>query len=66
MQGNDVDFIGNSDNEHKGLQPRVFEYLFHKAREEMQKGTLYLIKCSHVEIYNEQIMDLLDPSKGVL
>lgn len=35
MQGNDVDFIGNSDNEHKGLQPRVFEYLFHKAREEM-------------------------------
>ncbi|GAB4859030.1 hypothetical protein Ancab_010498 [Ancistrocladus abbreviatus] len=49
-----------------GITPRIFEYLFTriKAEEEGQRdGKLtYSCKCSFLEIYNEQITDLIEPS----
>lgn len=52
-----------------GLIPRVFEALFAAIaeREQMQRcttaGTLrYSVKCSFLEIYNEEVTDLLAPS----
>jgi kinesin family protein 15 len=56
--------------------PRSFEYIFNQIDEMKKKCDLkspskegsqnsfeYLIRCSYLEIYNEQIMDLLDPSQ---
>ena len=46
---------------------RSFEYIFRNIEretlEQQQKGceVQYLVKASYLEIYNEQIMDLLDP-----
>ncbi|KAK8279048.1 hypothetical protein V6Z12_D09G085400 [Gossypium hirsutum] len=49
-----------------GLTPRIFEYLFSRIRmeEESRKDEKlrFSCKCSFLEIYNEQITDLLDPS----
>ncbi|KAJ1403031.1 P-loop containing nucleoside triphosphate hydrolase [Sesbania bispinosa] len=49
-----------------GITPRVFDYLFMriKAEEESRKDykLKYSCKCSFLEIYNEQITDLLEPS----
>ena len=47
----------------RGLLPRCFEYLFSSIKSEMDRsGKEYLIKCSYLEIYQEQINDLLDPN----
>ncbi|XP_059641625.1 kinesin-like protein KIN-12C [Cornus florida] len=49
-----------------GITPRVFEYLFARIREEEEnrrdERLKYSCKCSFLEIYNEQITDLLEPS----
>ncbi|KAJ0680587.1 putative plus-end-directed kinesin ATPase [Helianthus annuus] len=50
----------------RGMTPRIFEFLFARiiAEEESRKDERleYNCKCSFLEIYNEQITDLLDPS----
>ncbi|XP_052143864.1 kinesin-like protein KIN-12B [Oryza glaberrima] len=49
----------------RGLTPRVFELLFSRIKEEQAKHSnkqlVYHCCCSFLEIYNEQITDLLDP-----
>ncbi|XP_022760764.1 kinesin-like protein KIN-12C isoform X2 [Durio zibethinus] len=49
-----------------GITPRIFEYLFSRIRmeEESRKDEKlkFSCKCSFLEIYNEQITDLLEPS----
>ncbi|CAA0829443.1 Phragmoplast orienting kinesin-1 [Striga hermonthica] len=49
-----------------GITPRIFEYLFRRIKEEEESGKherlAYSCKCSFLEIYNEQITDLLEPS----
>ncbi|XP_010512704.1 PREDICTED: kinesin-like protein KIN-12B isoform X2 [Camelina sativa] len=51
----------------RGLTPRVFELLFSRISEEQAKHAErqlnYQCRCSFLEIYNEQITDLLDPSQ---
>ncbi|EFH59709.1 PAKRP1L [Arabidopsis lyrata subsp. lyrata] len=51
----------------RGLTPRVFELLFARLSEEQAKHAerqlKYQCRCSFLEIYNEQITDLLDPSQ---
>ncbi|CAN8275297.1 unnamed protein product [Cochlearia groenlandica] len=53
--------------EQRGLTPRVFEHLFARIKEEQVKHAdrqlNYQCRCSLLEIYNEQITDLLDPSQ---
>lgn len=55
----------------RGLMPRVFEYLMASiAREERKPSTpshgriKFTVKCSFIEIYNEKIYDLLDPTSS--
>ncbi|XP_059645790.1 kinesin-like protein KIN-12F, partial [Cornus florida] len=50
----------------RGMTPRIFEFLFARIRAEEEsrrdERLKYNCKCSFLEIYNEQITDLLDPS----
>ncbi|XP_068655925.1 kinesin-like protein KIN-12D isoform X2 [Aristolochia californica] len=52
-------------NPDRGMTPRIFEFLFAriKAEEESRRDERlkYSCKCSFLEIYNEQITDLLEP-----
>ncbi|KAF6166413.1 hypothetical protein GIB67_034964 [Kingdonia uniflora] len=56
---------GNLPSNEEGLTPRVFERLFSRISEEQvkhaDKQLKYQCRCSFLEIYNEQITDLLDP-----
>jgi Kinesin motor domain len=52
----------------RGLTPRVFEHLFARIEAEVEASsrsgvqTKHVIRCSFLEIYNETITDLLNPS----
>ncbi|XP_020571783.1 kinesin-like protein KIN-12A [Phalaenopsis equestris] len=52
-------------SQERGLTPRVFELLFSRINEEQAKHSdkqlIYQCHCSFLEIFNEQITDLLDP-----
>ncbi|XP_013368827.1 PREDICTED: kinesin-like protein KIF15 isoform X3 [Chinchilla lanigera] len=53
----------------RGVIPRSFEYLFSlidREREKAGAGKSFLCKCSFIEIYNEQIYDLLDSASAGL
>ncbi|XP_077067426.1 kinesin-like protein KIF15 isoform X2 [Siphateles boraxobius] len=55
--------LDNFSDELRGVIPRSFEYLFFLINREVERsgGTKsFLCKCSFIEIYNEQIYDLLD------
>ncbi|XP_053401212.1 kinesin-like protein KIF15 [Mercenaria mercenaria] len=59
----------NFQHELRGVIPRSFEYLYNLiAREKELHGDSkeFLCKCSFLEIYNEQIFDLLEPSSNSL
>ncbi|KAI4990727.1 hypothetical protein ZWY2020_039098 [Hordeum vulgare] len=49
-----------------GMAPRIFQFLIARIRTEEEsrrdENLKYNCKCSFLEIYNEQITDLLDPS----
>ena len=46
--------------EKRGLIPRTLEYLFGSVDKEMvEEKTEYLIVCRFLEIYNENIIDLV-------
>ncbi|KAI4311396.1 hypothetical protein MLD38_036298 [Melastoma candidum] len=51
----------------RGLAPRIVEHIFSRITEEQNKHAdkhlQYHCSCSVLEIYNEQITDLLDPRK---
>nr|QWT43322.1 kinesin-like protein KIN12A [Citrullus lanatus] len=51
----------------QGLAPRIFQMLFSEIQKEQEnsEGKLinYQCRCSFVEIFNEQIGDLLDPTQ---
>ncbi|XP_047323836.1 kinesin-like protein KIN-12E [Impatiens glandulifera] len=53
-----------------GITPRVFEYLFTRIQKEkevrQEENLKYTCKCSFLEIYNEQILDLLEPNANNL
>lgn len=50
----------------RGMTPRVFEHLFARIRKEedarKEEKLKFICKCSFLEIYNEQVADLLEPS----
>ncbi|XP_047668229.1 kinesin-like protein KIF15-A isoform X3 [Tachysurus fulvidraco] len=56
-------------DELRGVIPRSFEYLFFLINREVEKSAgakNFLCKCSFIEIYNEQIFDLLDSASASL
>lgn len=59
--------IGDFDK--RGIMQRSFEYIFESIEKQRQKVEVqegaqfdFLVRCSYLEIYNEQIMDLLEPT----
>ena len=52
-------------NNNPGIIPRLIESIFNTVNNNRMKSLPidYIIKISYVEIYNEKIQDLLDPSK---
>eukprot|EP01018_Ginkgo_biloba_P021270 Gb_41072 [translate_table: standard] len=68
MWGPTYDLSGEQfPNKDRGLTPRVFEQLFTRIQEEeaknVDKQLRYQCRCSFLEIYNEQITDLLEPNQ---
>ncbi|XP_066207219.1 kinesin-like protein KIF15 isoform X1 [Saccopteryx leptura] len=72
--GKTFTMMGPSESDHfshnlRGVIPRSFEYLFSLIEREKEKagaGKSFLCKCSFIEIYNEQIYDLLDSASAGL
>ncbi|MCO5595931.1 hypothetical protein L7F22_049982 [Adiantum nelumboides] len=66
----DLEGAQHRPNTNRGMTPRVFEYLFARILEEEEKRRSeqlkFMCKCSFLEIYNEQILDLLEPSTANL
>ncbi|KFO71800.1 Kinesin-like KIF15, partial [Cuculus canorus] len=70
--GKTFTMMGPSDSDNfthslRGVIPRSFEYLFFLIEREKEKagnGKSFLCKCSFIEIYNEQIFDLLDTASA--
>ncbi|XP_056009196.1 kinesin-like protein KIF15 [Ostrea edulis] len=60
------DDVENFQHVHRGVTPRSFEYLFNLISEQQENGAEFLLKCSFLEIYNEQIYDLMEPSTMTL
>lgn len=72
MYGNDKlcwqnwEFEGESTPDSHGLVPRVTSHLFDQIATFGSTAVEYIIKCSFVEIYNEQINDLFNPASKPL
>ncbi|KAF5202891.1 Kinesin-like protein kin-12f [Thalictrum thalictroides] len=57
---------GHSPISNQGIVPRIFQMLFTEIQEQENsedKHINYQCRCSFLEIYNEQIGDLLDPTQ---
>ena len=69
IQGPDIEDIesGAESEESVGIMPRAFAYIFSRIREKEENDDWeFLVKWSYFEIYNEHIMDLLDPDRANL
>lgn len=51
----------DSKSEYRGLLPRCYEFIFDCIDEMSQSGVEFLVRCSYLEIYQEQIIDLMNP-----
>ncbi|KAG6557215.1 hypothetical protein Mapa_001142 [Marchantia paleacea] len=52
-------------HEKRGLIPRILDYIFQRMSSEKTqncKDVEFVVKCSYLQIYNEQVSDLLDPA----
>ena len=55
--------MGGSTDENKGLIPRMCESLFDRVNKGGENlSTSFKVEVSYMEIYNEKVRDLLDPS----
>ncbi len=43
--------------DHKGITPRAFEHIFQEVA--VQENSKFLVRASYLEIYNENVRDLL-------
>ena len=53
------------DVEMQGIVPRMVRNVFHRI-ETAEEAIVFEVKVSMIEIYNEKVRDLLDPTKGDL
>ena len=51
-----------SENQNKGLIPRLCEELFGHINTNSSDKLIFKVEVSYMEIYNEKVRDLLDPS----
>ena len=54
--------MGVEDDENRGIIPRVFYHVFEEIA--VSESTKYLVRASYLEIYNEEIRDLLTSQQG--
>lgn len=67
MVGPSGTYVMNSQDRflHFGLIPRSINYLFNQLRVRTQQSqSVFYIRVSYYEIYNEQIRDLINPNSG--
>ncbi|KAH9330715.1 hypothetical protein KI387_002823, partial [Taxus chinensis] len=64
----DLDALDGNPSEGRGITPRIIEHLFEKIHQlqdeyaRKHESLKYSCKCSYLEIYNEQVTDLLEPT----
>lgn len=56
--------MGTENN--KGLIPRLCEDIFNEINEKTTSNHSFKVEVSYIEIYNEKVRDLLDPSGSKL
>merc|ERR1712227_656024 len=61
--GKSFSVLGGKEDDSKGLLPRIVQGLFEHF-EELPQGTTFKCLVSFIEIYNEQIRDLLAEDHG--
>jgi hypothetical protein len=52
-------FKYNGDDPQRGIIPRAIEEIFSYIREKGDPETIFMVRCSYLQIYNENISDLL-------
>ena len=52
-----------SDPELRGIIPNCFSHIFGCLNDDQTEGKRFLIRCSFLEIYNEEVYDLLIDTK---
>ena len=57
--------VGLTSPEHQGIIPNAFSHIYGYIDDQSNVEKKFLVRCSYVEIYNEEIRDLLgsDPNK---
>ena len=58
--GKSYTITGSENN--KGLLPRLCEDLFKRIEQQTSDELTFKVQVSYMEIYNEKLRDLLDPS----
>ena len=58
--------ITGPDAKMDGILPRAIHYLFDRIAQETSEYVRFAIQASYIEIYNENVRDLLNVSSGVL
>lgn len=51
--------VGLQDKENQGIIPNAFEHIYGCIDDEGNRAKKFLVRCSYVEIYNEEIRNLL-------
>ena len=62
--GSGKSFTMQEDPDHIGIIPRAIVHIFEGKQADEDENTQYAVKVSYVEIYNEEIRDLLSPNPG--
>ena len=53
--------VGLAAPEHQGIIPNAFAHIYGYIDDQSNVEKKFLVRCSYVEIYNEEIRDLLGP-----
>lgn len=54
--------VGLPDYENRGIIPNAFEQIYGFIDDQSNSGKKFLVRCAYIEIYNEEIRDLLGPN----
>ena len=54
--------LGLADKANQGIIPNAFEHIYNFIDDQANLEKRFLVRCSFIEIYNEEIRDLLGPN----